>query len=303
MRVYATFCTAVKAGSLNVAAERLHLSQPAVSKQIQTLEADLGVQLLTRGSRGVELTPVGRQVYRMARRVLAAEEACRRVAAAWADPEHGRLVIAAGLTVTLFTLPPVIQAFRNRAPGVRLEVVTGNSREALAQLISFEADLAFVTSPASHPDVQAIPLFIDPLVAVAAWGERPPEQISDLAGATLISFRGGSGLRQYVNQVLEGQGAHPDVVMEFDSIEAIKTMVGLGLGLALLPWSAVRADVEAGRLAAARLADWPDEGRTVTLLRRRAGLRAGPVGTFTNIAREMLARPSDTGALPKKDGR
>jgi DNA-binding transcriptional LysR family regulator len=70
-------------------------------------------------------------------------------------------------------------------------------------------------------------------------------------------------------------------------------MAGLGLGLALLPWSAVRDDVAAGRLGAARLADWPDAGRTVTLLRRRAGLRAGPVAPFTAIAREVLAKRSE----------
>lgn len=283
-----TFCVVVEEGSLNLAAARLMLSQPAVSKQIRALEDELGVQLLVRSARGVEPTPVGRQISRMARRAVSAMEGCRRIARAWKDPDHGRLVIAAGLTLTLFTLPPVIQTFRSRAPGVRLEVINADSRESLSRLLSFEADVALVTSPAPHPEVQALPLFVDPLVVVGAPGARLPVRVADVGGATLISFRSGSGLRQYVDQVLEGQGAHPEVVMEFDSIEAIKTMAGLGLGLALLPWSAVRDDVGTGRLAAARLADWPDSGRTVTLLRRRAGLRTGPVGTFTAIAREVL---------------
>lgn len=290
LRPMETFCAVVDAGSLNLAAERLHLSQPAVSKQIRALEAELGVQLLLRSARGIELTPVGRQVYRLARRAVAAMEGCRRAAEAWADPAKGRLVVAAGLTLTLFTLPPLIQAFRGRAPSVRLEVVTGDSREALARLLAFEADVALVTSPSPHPEVQAVPLFVDPLVVVGASGSSLPAGVPEMGGATLISFRRGSGLRQYVDQVLESRGAHPDVVMEFDSIEAIKTMAALGLGLALLPWSAVREDAAAGRLAAARLSDWPDEGRTVTLLRRRAGLRSGPVGLFTSLAREVLSR-------------
>jgi DNA-binding transcriptional LysR family regulator len=288
LRTLKTFCVAAETGSLNETAARLMLSQPGVSKQIKALEDELGVQLLTRGARGVELTPVGRQVHRMARRAVAAVEGCRRIAVAWQDPAHGRLVVAAGLTLTLFTLPPVIQAFRSRAPGVRLEVVTGDSREALAHLLNFEADVALVTSPSLHPEVQAIPLFVDPLVVVAQAGVPLPGRVAEVGGSTLISFKSGSGLRQYVDQVLESQGAHPEVVMEFDSIEAIKTMVGLGLGLALLPWSAVRDDVAGGRLGAGPLEDWPDQGRTVTLLRRRAGLRAGPVGTFTAIAREVL---------------
>jgi len=284
-----TFCTVVQAGSLSEAAERLHLSQPAVSKQIRVLEAELGVPLLTRGSRGVGLTPVGRQVHRMAVRAVAAMDGCRRIAVAYREPGQGRLVVAAGLTLTLFTLPPVIQAFRARHPGVHLDVITCDSREALARLVAFEADVALVTSPMAHPEVQTFALFTDPLVVVGAPGTRLPRLVRELGGVRLISFRGGSGLRQYVDQVLEGHGVRPDVVMEFDSIEAIKTMAGLDLGMALLPWSAVRDDLAAGRLAAARPADWPDAGRTVTLLRRRAGLRTGPVGPFTAIARAVLA--------------
>lgn len=284
-----TFCAVVAAGSLNVAAERLHLSQPAVSKQIRALEGELGVQLFLRGSRGVELTPVGQQVYRFARRAVAAMAGCRRAAQSWQDPASGRLVVAAGLTLTLFTLPPVIQAFRSAAPGVRLEVVSANSREATARLLGFDCDVALVTSPESHPELQSFPLFVDPLVVAGGLGLELPRQIREIGRATLISFSHGSGLRRYIDQVLEGRGVRPEVVMEFDSIEAIKTMAALGLGLALLPWSAVREDVAQGRLQADRLEDWPDAGRTVTLLRRRAGLRPGPVGLFTATARRVLA--------------
>jgi DNA-binding transcriptional LysR family regulator len=283
-----SFCAVVEAGSLNLAAERLHLSQPAVSKQIRAMEAELGVQLLVRSARGVELTPVGRQIYRLARRALAVEAGCRRAAETWRGAGAGRLIVGAGLTLTLFSLPPVIQAFRERVPAVRLEVVTGDSRESLARLLAFEVDVALVTSPVVHPEVQAIPLFVDPLVVVAAPGTVLPRSIAGLGGAALISFRRGSGLRQYVDQVLESHGARPEVVMEFDSIEAIKTMAGLGLGLALLPLSAVREEVGSARLTMTRLVDWPDGGRTVTLLRRRAGLRSGAVSRFTAIARAVL---------------
>lgn len=295
-----TFCAVVEAGSLNVAAGRLHLSQPAVSKQIKALEAELGVALLTRGSQGVELTPAGRQVHHMALKAVAAMEGCRRIARAWQRPDQGRLVVAAGLTLTLFTLPPVIQAFRSRYPAIRLDVVTANSREALARLLAFEADVALVTSPESHPEVQVLPLFVDPLMVVAAPGVPLPARVRDLSGATLISFTGGSGLRQYIDQVLESAAARPDVVMEFDSIEAIKTMAGLGLGIAFLPWSAIREDVAGGRLQAARLADWPDAGRTVSLVRRRAGLRAGSVAPFTGVAREVLGRRSSPATGPAR---
>lgn len=289
-----TFCAVVETGSLNGAAARLNITQPAITKQMHALEGELGIQLLVRGPRGVTPTPAGRQIYRLARRAVTALDGCRRIAEEWRDPTRGQLVVASGLTLTLFTLPPVISQYSARAPGVRLQVVTANSDEALAMVLDFSADVAFVTTFAGHPEVQAWPLFTDPLVAVMAGspGAAPgslPACVPDLAGRTLISFRGSSGLRQYIDQVLETNAVRPDVLMEFDSIEAIKTMTGLGLGIALLPWSAVRDDAAAGRLRASRLKDWPDGGRTVTLIRRRAGLRSGAVREFTAVARRALS--------------
>lgn len=294
-----TFCAVVAAGSLNRAAEALHLTQPAVTKQIRSLERELGVQLLLRGPQGVSLTPVGRQIHHHARRALAAARACRRVAAEWNAPDRGRLVVGAGLTLTLFTLPPVIAAFRRRHPAVQVEVRTGGSRETLEALLNYEVDLALVTSPVAHGELQVTPLFRDPLVLAAAPGHPvaagPAVTTAALADAALIGFTRGSGLRQYTDQVLEARGVAPQVVMEFDSIEAIKTMVALNLGVALLPWSAVREDANHGRLAALPVADWPDAGRTIALVSRRDGYLTAPMRQFRQLAREMLLQKAGDG--------
>ncbi len=289
-----TLCAVVSAGSLNKAAETLHLTQPAVTKQIRSLEQDLSVQLLVRGPQGVTLTPVGQQIYHYARRAVAAARACRRVAEEWNAPDRGRLVVAAGLTLTLFTLPPVIAEFRRRQPRVQVEVRTGGSQESVGHLLNYEADLAMVTSPVSQPDVQVAPLFQDLLVLAAAPGhplaDHSAVTVTDLAQQTLISFTRGSGLRQYVDQVLEARGVAPQVVMEFNSIEAIKTMVALNLGVALLPWSAVREDALHERLAALRVTDWPDAGRTISLVWRRDGYQTAPMRQFRTLALELLSQ-------------
>lgn len=294
LRLLETFCAVVDAGSLNRAAELLHLSQPAVTKQVRALEAELGVALLVRGPQGVTLTPIGRRIHLLARRAVAAAQACRRAAAEWQNPGSSRVVVGAGLTLTLFTLPPVIATFRREVPGARVEVRTGTSQESLDRLLGYEVDLAFVTSPVSHPEVRGLALFQDPLVLAAAPGGLPgggkPVRVADLQGRTLISFQRGSGLRQYIDQVLEARGISPEVVMEFDSIEAIKTMVGLDLGVALLPWSALKADAAAGRVATAPLADWPDAGRTISMLWRRDAFRPPTVRQFQTLARELLQR-------------
>ncbi len=301
VRWLGTFCAVVEAGSLNLAAERAHVSQPAITKQIQALETQLDAKLLVRTPKGVTLTPVGRRVHRLARRSVAAARECARVAAEWRQPDRGRVVVAAGLTLALYTLPPVIKAFRAAAPGVHLELLTGDSRECLARLLDFEADVALVTSPLAHPEVQTFPLFFDPLVAVGAAGYKMPRTLADLGGMPLITFKSGSGFRQYLDQVLETRDIRVDSTMEFDSVEAIQTMVLLGLGVALLPWSAVKAQVAGGTLVSSAIADWPDKGRQISLLRRRAGLRSGRASLFTSLTRQMLtmnAANGDSGARP-----
>jgi DNA-binding transcriptional LysR family regulator len=285
----ATFCSVVAAGSLSAAAERLHLTQPAVTKQLRALEDDLGVRLLVRGPRGVLLTPAGRQIHRLATKAVDAATGCRRLAADWRDQDQRELTLVAGLTLTLFTLPPVIRAFSADAGGVRLRLISADSETAKALVLGWQADVAFVTTYAPHPDLQAVPLFTDALMAVVVAGAEMPRTTTELTGRPLLALGGHSGLRRYVDEVLATHGARPDVVMESDSVEAVRTMVGLGLGVALLPWSAVRDDVISGRLSARRLADWPDDGRTVRLIRRRAGVRTAPVSRFTAAARTVLA--------------
>lgn len=290
-----TFCAVVAAGGLNAAAAGLHLTQPAVTKQIRALEADLGVRLLERGPRGISLTPAGRQIHRLARQAAAAAAGCRRLAADWRVEGQRELTVAAGLTLTIYTLPPVLRAFAVAAPAVRLRLVSADSEAALALVHAWQADVALVTTYTDSDRVQAVPLFTDALVAVAAAGASLPLSTGELSGRPLLAMSGNSGLRRYIDEVLATRGAVPDVVMELDSVEALRIMAGLGLGIALLPWSAVRDDVAAGRLIARRLADWPDDGRTVRLIRRRAGERTPAVSLFTRSAREVLAgrdRPS-----------
>lgn len=297
LALLATFCAVVDARSMSEAAARLHLTQPAVSRQIQALERELGVRLLLRGPRGVEPTPAGRAVYAHAARALREAEACRRLAEEWRQPGRGSLTVGAGLTLVLFTLPPVIARYRASWPEVRLRVVTGTSEETAERLLRHEVDVALVTSPARHRGLRATPLFRDPLVVVTAPGHRLAASqavpVAELAVERLIVPGAGSGLRRHIEQVLLGRGIHPAVAMEFDSLEAVKTMVALELGVAVLPLSAVREDAAAGRVVAIPLADWPPPGgRTVSLLERRDGGATGAARAFAALAREMLAQDS-----------
>lgn len=291
-----TFCTVVEAGSVSQGAARLQLSQPAVTRQLQALERELGSRLLRRGRRGTVPTPLGEAVYRHAVRALKEAEACRRLAERWRVESGGSLVVGAGLTLVLFTLPPVIARFRAEHPHVRLRVVTGTSEEVAARLLDYRVDVAVATSPPRRPGLRATPLFRDPLVlAVAPSHPRAgagSAQLAELAGQPLLAPGPGSGLRRELEEVLDRRGIRAAAVMEFDSLEAIKTMVALDLGVAVLPLSAVRDDAAAGRIRVLSLVDWPPPGgRTVTLLEREDPYAPAPARAFAALARAMLAQP------------
>mgnify|MGYP003900184503 FL=1 len=280
-----SFCAAAETGSLNKAAEMLHLSQPAITRQIKSLEAQLGAVLLNRTPRGVELTPAGQAVLPHARAALSAVAACRHAAAQASGAGPGRLRIAAGLMLTLYTLPPVITAFREAYPAVPVDLRPGSNRDVLNQLMEYEADVAFLLSRVSEPGVKAIKLFSDPMLLVSHPDAGPLERLRDLEGRTVLVLQPGAGMRHEVEQALTEQGVTCRLV-EHPTVETIKTAVMLQMGVTILPASAVRQEVRDGRLAARPVADWPGPGRTVHAYVRAEGVLPEQARIFIHMLKQ-----------------
>lgn len=278
-----TLIAVAETGSLSRAAEELHLTQPAVTRQIKGLEQELGAVLLTRTSHGVELTPAGRAVLPQARQALAAVEACRRAAAEAAEGGAGHLRVAAGHMVMQFLLPPVLAEFRAAHPDVQVELHTGHYQECLDYLLGYQADLALISTPPTMSGVKAAPLLLDPVAAVTAPAHPLVQggeiRMADLAGQVVLTLPRQAGFRAAVVGVLAGA----DIACQFaeqPTVEAVKTMASLNMGVAVLPMSAVADDVQRGRLAAVLIRDWPDQGRTVLAVTRSEGAVPGPVRTL-----------------------
>ena len=115
-----TFCRVVDEGSFTKAGESLGFSQPTVTKQIHALEQEMGAVLIRRGQRRLQLTPAGEVVYSHARRILNLVQECRSAIKALEQPGHGKLKIGAVFTIALFTLPPVLEEYRQEQPDVTL---------------------------------------------------------------------------------------------------------------------------------------------------------------------------------------
>lgn len=268
-----TFCRVVDEQSFTKAAEGLGFSQPTVTKQVQNLEEELGSLLLERKRRSVELTPAGELVYSYARHILNTLSECRLALENLRTPGQGTLSIGTVFTIALFTLPPVLEEYREGHPGVTVRVQTGSNQAVLSMVLRNEADVGLTSVPLSHPQVQTIPLFEDPVILVsspsAPWASAEPIEPSALVELPMVSYARNSQFRAFVDAHFEGRGIRPNTVMEFDSHEAVKTMVQLGLGVAMVPESAVKDDLRAGRLVVLEINGFPKLERVTSLLVRQ----------------------------------
>jgi LysR family hydrogen peroxide-inducible transcriptional activator len=277
------------AGSLTGASGPLHITQPAITRQLKALERQLGAVLLTRTPQGVLLTPVGREVLVHARAAVAAAQACRQVAAANAPGGNRRLSIAAGLMVTLYVLPPVVAKFRAQNPDVEIDLQPVDHHVAVNRLISYAVDMAVIASPVRSPQVRATTLLRDPLLLVTSPNSNAsPVQLSDLRDTAVLVLAAGTGLYEQVKTALSRRRISCHLV-EYPTAETIKSAVALEMGVAILPASAVQNELRLGALSARSFADWSGSARAIHLLVRAEGRPTRPVATFSAMLKKHCA--------------
>ena len=225
-------------GAITGAAESLGVTQPALTRRIQQLEAEFGATLVERGRQGASLTDLGRLVEQEGRLLLERYERLKDEVGARLRLEAGTVRIGGGATAVSYLLPEVIRDFRRLTPGVVFEVKEAGSREVAANVAREELELGIVTLPERHPELAVEPLVRDRIVLVAAakhpLAARKRIAASALQGAPLVGFEAGSAIRALIDRALEERDVHMEVVMELRSIQSILRMVGLDLGLAFV---------------------------------------------------------------------
>jgi DNA-binding transcriptional LysR family regulator len=206
------------------AAEELHLSQPAVSRHIRVLEAELGVLLFQRLGSQVELTDAGRIVADYAQRVSLLTEEVRRVLGELAGLQRGYLRLGASTMPGLYVLLAVLARFQEKYPGIEASLSITNSADVTRRLLSGEFDLGFIGVQAEAPRLQVRPFTDDEIVLVTPPGHAF-NQLQDfspemLAGETLIVREPGSSTRQIVEAHLAQWGMKPKRVLEMSGARA-----------------------------------------------------------------------------------
>lgn len=298
------FLETARLRNLSRAAETLHVTQPALTARLQALEAEVGTTLFVRGRRGMALTDAGRAFLPYAERAVAALDDGASLLAELGRGGTGELVLGAAPAVSTYVLPSLLLRFTQRHPRVRLSVRTGHSEEILEMALRREIDLGLVRE-LRHPDIESRPLYEDELLLVVDAGHpfaaRESIGIDEIADARLILFDRTSSYYDLTNAFFRQAGVSPNGVMELDNTDAAKQMVGHGLGIALLPHTAVAAELADGRLRAVTIEGAePIRRRIVAIRRRDLGAVAGPAAAFLEIlggVGELLpGRPQDGGA-------
>ena len=248
------------AGSVTAAANRLNLTQPAVTLQLRNLQALAGLPLIQRTGDGMVLTDAGLNVLAMAERVEAALLDCERSLDMIAGRSGGRVSIAAVSTAKYF-VPFVIAAFSRRFPQVDVTLRIGNREDIREALRGYDLDIAIMGRPPVDVAVETRPLGKHPHVVIAAadhmLSNRKRVAVADLASESFITRELGSGTRMLMEQFFQKSGLKPKIGMEMDSNETIKQAVIAGLGIAFISQHTVSHELGEGRLVALRVPGLP----------------------------------------------
>jgi DNA-binding transcriptional LysR family regulator len=251
------FRAVAEEGSFTRAAQRLHVSQSAVSRQVKLLEEELGGLLLHRGGNGISLTAPGELVLKTANRVQRDLQDVVWQLSATQKLQRGLLRLGGGMTVCLYILPRLLKRFRSRFKQVELHVASGTSEGILRLLRNHQVDLGLLTLPVVASDLEVLPVLKEEMVVVMAprhpLARARSVEPRSLGRFPLILFEAGSNTRKVVDQFFLEEEIPAKVAMETENVEIIKAMVASGLGISLIPYAAIARDLGSRRFAWARV--------------------------------------------------
>lgn len=234
------FISVAETGSFSQAGERLHLTQPAISKRIAGLEGQLDTRLFDRLGREISLTEAGRALLPRAYQILNVLDDTRRALNNLNGEVSGRLTLATSHHIGLHRLPPVLRTFTRRYPKVALDIQFLDSEVAYDEILHGRAELAVITlAPEPYGPTNAVRIWDDPLDLVVAPEHALAQQahvsLEDIAGHPAVFPGGNTFTHHIVRQLFQARGLTPNIAMSTNYLETIKMMVSIGLAWSVLP--------------------------------------------------------------------
>jgi DNA-binding transcriptional LysR family regulator len=279
------------------AAEMNGVSQSAVSQSLKALEDGLGVQLLDRRVRPVELTEAGRLYYEFCRDVLRRYEEFEAALEKIRGGIGGTVRIASIYSVGISEMARLEQEFARRLPGAELRVEYLRPEKVYEAVLADRADLGLVSYPEPGRQITVIPWRQEQMVLALApshpWVGRHSVHPSELDGQDFVGFDQDLPISRDIRRFLREHGVEVNWVFHFDNIQSMKEAVALGTGMAILPAPVLRADIEQGRLAAVSL-EAPGLVRPLGIIHRKRKQFNRAAQVFLEI---LKSQPGDTALL------
>lgn len=293
LRQLRTFQAIAETGSFTKAAQRVHLTQAAVSAQIKGLEGEAGTPLFSRINKKVYLTEAGEVLLKRVERILREHDDALFELAELGQAGRGRLRIGTASTMASHhPLPKILAEVKREHPRAQITVVRGTSDEIVSKILSGDLDLGLVSLPVDASDIQTDLLRSDRLVAILPPNHRLARQrtisAAQLAAEPLILGEEGGNTRRKIDLFFEKAGLRPEIIMELGSMAGLKSMVEHGLGVSIVPQASAREEIAAGRVRAV-----PVRGMIISFEIGLAALKSHYVPpvqqTFRQLCREKFA--------------
>lgn len=268
MRQLKIFCAVAEEGSFTAAAERVHTVQSNVTMRVKELEDELGQQLFVRQKSGTTMTPAGETFLSYAQRILLLTDESRNALKDDATPS-GPLRLGAMETTAAIRLPPILTEYRKRYPKVKLSLSTGTTMELLKSVETHRIDGAFVGGFHQNVLLSQEEVFMEELVVVSSSEYQSLKALtSGMSQQTVLVFRAGCFYRWKLENWFYQLGLVPNQILELGTLDGILSCVSAGMGITVLPRSAVERYADQASICAHQLP--ADFGRVATVFARRA---------------------------------
>ena len=246
----------VEEGSFSHAAKRMHLTQPALTKNIRNAEDYLGAPLVNRSSSGISLTPEGKIVYDYARHIVKLRDEAREKVLALRENIGGNIYASASTIPATYILPRALSQFRKNHPDIMIYIKTADSEDAMNMVLENEAELGFIGKKPLNKKLIAEPLWKDRLILAVPkahpWGKKKSVTLKELLAEPFILREKGSATRDLFEACLKESKSISlsqfNICGELGSSEAIKEAVIAGLGVSVISTHAVQRELSQGLL-------------------------------------------------------
>ena len=293
-RQLAAFCAVVEKSSFSQAAEKLGVTQPAVSLQVRALEERLGQTLLDRSGRRVEPTEAGLRLYRSAQRMLALEEQLYDEVAADSGELQGTLAIGASTGPGAHLVPLLLCEFQQEHPELHVSLSIWDTQTVSEKVALRELELGVVGALRRNRSLEFEPLVRDEIVLAVPPGHRAAGgtvSVDDLRDETVIAMQEGAGVRQVVDEELRRAGLRVrelEPKLELGLQESVKSAVAAGFGVTFISRTAIEGELAAGTLGIARVAGL-EPARQIYVVRAKGRPPTRAAAAFLEFAREKAS--------------